>query len=173
MPKLPVPLPLRDGKEDGGILDRIKVVRARGNDQQIALTALPRRVPCDQPHAPPQHMHGGLAGVLVFGQLLPAAEGDHGLAHDVVVSAERRAGGPTGRSAASGLKLLACEGVEGELLQRDRPLSGHDVPRGCTAPYRADGGEGTQREVEDQQWIQAQRSTNGPEGDRQELRARV
>src|SRR5918993_5029440 len=69
-------------------------------------------------------MHGGLAGVVVFGQLLPAAQGDHGLAHDVLVSAERRAGGPAGRSAASGLKLLASEGVEGELLQRDRPLSG-------------------------------------------------
>ena len=86
----------------------------------------------------------GLAGVLVFGQLLPAAQGDHRLAHDVLVSAERRAGSPAGRRAASGLELLASEGIEGELLQRDCPLSGHDVP-GCITPYRAGGGDGTQR----------------------------
>jgi hypothetical protein len=89
-------------------------------------------------------MHSDLAGVLVFGQLLPAAQGDHGLAHDVLVSAEGRAGGPAGRSAASGLELLASEGVEGELLQ-GTVLSAGTTCRGCTTPYPAGGREGTQQ----------------------------
>ena len=55
-----------DGEEHGGVLQGVQGVPRLGNDQQVAVAPFPPDGVSNKAYPTVQHLHGGLAGVLVF-----------------------------------------------------------------------------------------------------------
>jgi hypothetical protein len=63
---LRTPMAVGDGEEHGGVLQGVQGVPRLGNDQQVAVAPFPPDGVSNKAYLTIQHLHGGLAGVLVF-----------------------------------------------------------------------------------------------------------
>jgi hypothetical protein len=101
---------LGHGQQEGTVIEGFETVSGVGNGDEVSGCALPGGGPGDEAEASVKDVHGGLTGVLVFGQPLSGEQDDQGLAQNVLVASVDRV-----RAASGG-----CRAGEGEVLTYER-----------------------------------------------------
>ena len=101
---------LGNGEQYGGVFECFERVQGVGHDEEIAWGAVPGDLTGGEPNTSLQHVHSGLAWVLVVIQPFARRQRDDGLAQHVFVAAEHSVRAPSTGGTAGQLQLFTGEG---------------------------------------------------------------
>jgi len=103
-------------EQHGCVLQGMQRVPRLGNDQQVTVAPFPLHGISNQPHPTMQHVHGRLAGILVFRHRRPGGQRHQRLPQHMLVPAIDGPCGPAGRSSGCRLHQLTSKRIKRQLL---------------------------------------------------------